>query len=279
MESVGGSTAPITIGEYAHLGRAQEHALVILAMNLSCWLVHGEDNNRVLLLAEETRAPAISAEIAAYERERVEESERSQRIELPHFRPGSWMTFLWATLLMAVFALQGNVAGLVEFGRSSSVALFSQGEWWRPITALFLHADLEHLVLNIVAGAVFISMATSALGSLLIWPLILAAGVLGNVITALMYYPESHLSIGASTAVFGALGLLAGYGFYLAFRFPASSPWKSVLVPLGGGLALLGLNGSGGANTDLLAHLFGFLSGTVLGFGAGWWRLRRRATH
>jgi len=261
----------VEVGEYATLRRAREHALVISAMNLSCWLQRG--GRGYVLSAESGLEEPIATELAAYDLEQAETSPPAP-IELPQYPAGGWIALLWATSLMLVFTLQGRWGWIEDGGMSSSIGLFERGEWWRPLTALFLHADLAHLGLNLLFGIVYAVLACRALGRPLAWLLILTSGVLGNVLTALSYYPEEHLSLGASTAVFGALGSLTGYGFYVAFRCPENSPWKSVLVPLGGGVALLGYFGSGGENTDTLAHLFGFLSGAALGTAASWWRLR-----
>jgi len=86
---------------------------------------------------------------------------------------------------------------------------------------------------------------------------------LGNFANAL-FYETRHVSIGASTAVFGALGILAGYQFLTKIKHPRQriKAW----LPLAGGLALLAILGSG-AESDIMAHLFGFLSGILLGLG------------
>jgi membrane associated rhomboid family serine protease len=62
--------------------------------------------------------------------------------------------------------------------------------------------------------------------------------------------------------VFGAIGILAAYQFYtkVKVRGQRMKAW----VPLGGGLALLGILGSG-AHVDVTAHLFGFMAGLILG--------------
>ena len=170
----------VPVREYDSLGRAQEHALVILAMNLSCGLGDGI-GDKFVLLAEPERAPAIEAELQAYDAEQGEVE--APEIELPKFGAGRWTTLFWATVLMAVFLWQGRAASVTETGRSSSLALFEQGEWWRPFTALFLHADLAHLMSNLGFRIVFGVLACRSLGWIA-WPSILLAGTLGNVLTS-----------------------------------------------------------------------------------------------
>ncbi|CAN5177528.1 hypothetical protein BH23VER1_BH23VER1_30680 [soil metagenome] len=122
-------------------------------------------------------------------------------------------------------------------------------------------------------------LVARSLGPLVGWGLILLSGVLGNLATSWSHYPEPYGSVGASTAVFGGLGVLVGYGVYLAIRAPSRALWASIIAPIGGGVALLGWFGAGGGiedgTTDVLAHLFGFIAGILLGSVAAWWRLRK----
>jgi membrane associated rhomboid family serine protease len=98
------------------------------------------------------------------------------------------------------------------------------------------------------------------IGTGLSWFLLLVAGVVGNLANAHVQL-DTHNSVGASTAVFGVVGILAGlsvirYRHHLRHRWP---------LPIAGAVALLIVLGSEGKNTDLGAHLFGFLSGVPLG--------------
>jgi len=94
------------------------------------------------------------------------------------------------------------------------------------------------------------------------WLMVLFSGMAGNLLNAYMY-ESAHVSIGASTAVFGAIGILTGYQGVKYKRTPEKM--KTVWVPLACGLALLGLLGSGEGDVDIMAHLFGFFCGTLIG--------------
>ena len=76
--------------------------------------------------------------------------------------------------------------------------------------------------------------------------------------------PPSHRAVGASTAVFAALGLLVGFawrhGLTLRDRF------KYTYGPVFGGVALLALLGAGDQHVDVLAHALGFASGVATGW-------------
>jgi membrane associated rhomboid family serine protease len=134
------------------------------------------------------------------------------------------------------------------------------GQWWRIITALTLHADALHLLSNLAIGGLFIVLLCRELGSGLAWSLLLGAGALGNMANACLQLPD-HRSVGASTLVFGAVGILAAITL-LRYRGQLQKRWP---LPFAAALALLALLGTEGQQTDLGAHLFGFLSGFVLG--------------
>lgn len=146
-------------------------------------------------------------------------------------------------------------------GRVDGV-LIRAGEWWRTITALTLHSDLHHLIGNLVFGIMFGLFAGRLLGSGVAWFSIIVAAALGNTLNTLLL-EVTHRSIGASTAVFAALGLVAG--FVWRGKFMAQDRWSYRLGPIIGGFALLMYTGTGGERTDIGAHLMGFL----FGLGAG----------
>ena len=142
-------------------------------------------------------------------------------------------------------------------GRVDGV-LIRAGEWWRTITALTLHGGLRHLVGNIVFGAFFGLFAGRLLGSGIAWLAILITAASGNALNMLLL-ESTHRSIGASTAVFAALGLVAG--FVWRGKLMAQDRWPYRIGPVVGGFALLMYTGTGDANTDIGAHLMGFLCG------------------
>ena len=134
------------------------------------------------------------------------------------------------------------------------------GEWWRVVTALTLHADLLHLLGNLVFGGVFMVRLARELGSGLAWFLLLAAGATGNLVNAWLQHPD-HRAVGASTAVFGIIGLFSLLSL-VRYRKPL---WKRWPLPIAAACGLVALLGVGGERTDLGAHLWGFFCGGGLG--------------
>jgi membrane associated rhomboid family serine protease len=139
------------------------------------------------------------------------------------------------------------------------------------VTALTLHLDAGHITANLVFGAVFGFLAGQALGGGVAWLAIVVAGGLGNFINAFVQAP-THSSIGASTAVFAALGVIVSHALHhwRAVREKPLRRWS----PLIGGVLLLAYTGSGGERTDIVAHLTGFMAGLVIGWAGS--RLPRR---
>ena len=145
------------------------------------------------------------------------------------------------------------------FGASASAIL--RGEWYRCVTALFLHGSDMHLAGNMAGIIIFGTSVCSITGSGVGWFLILISGFMGNYCNAL-FYKSIHLSIGASTAVFGSIGILAGYRFI--YSLEESGLRITAFIPVGAGLGLLALLGAS-PESDVMAHLFGFFIGMIAG--------------
>ena len=96
---------------------------------------------------------------------------------------------------------------------------------------------------------------------------VVAAGAAGNALNALVR-PAFHTSIGASTAIFAAVGLLAA--LRQKRRPGRMSAGLRDWVPLAGGVMLLALLGFSEGQTDILAHVFGFASGVGVGSLLAW---------
>lgn len=146
---------------------------------------------------------------------------------------------------------------------AADASLIRHGEWWRLVTPLTLHADVGHLLSNLAIGGLFIVLLCREVGSGLAWFLLVTSGALGNLTNAWLQSPD-HRSVGASTIVFGAVGILSALSL-VRYRHHLQKRWA---IPVAGGLALLAILGTEGQRTDLGAHLFGFAAGVLLGLAA-----------
>jgi len=204
------------------------------------------------LVVADADAERAAAALAAYEAER-----RRAPSDVPDERGAAWSGVVVAVLLLAFHALAGPRwmdAGAAMAGRIRA------GEVWRTVTALTLHADGPHVLSNAVACVVFVTAVARLLGPGVGGWLILLAGAGGNALNALVQRP-GHDSVGASTAIFGAIGILGG------LQFGRKRGERRAWLALGASLALLAMLGAG-ERVDLLAHLWGLVVGLVLGVAA-----------
>jgi len=206
-------------------------------------------------------APIAAAELTFYRHENAREIGARPLEEVGDGASGvSW----YAGVLLAVFvALHTDAFGVdwLRVGRIDGAAV-AAGQWWRTVTALTVHTDLAHLGGNLAFGAFFGYFVGRYLGAGVGWLNVLLAAALAN---GLNVWAQGalHRSIGASTAVFAALGLLVAYTWRRGFL--RDTPWRGRIAPIVAGLGLLAFTGTSGENTDLGAHLFGFIAG----FGSG----------
>jgi membrane associated rhomboid family serine protease len=208
-----------------------------------------------------TAAPAAATELALYHHENTRKVGTQPLEEIGDGRPGA---IAYVVTLLAVFVALHADLFLLDWlgaGRFDGGAVLG-GEAWRLVTALTLHIELAHLGGNIAFGAFYGYFVGRYLGTGVGWLTVILAAAAGNGLNALVQ-AATHRSIGASTAVFAALGLLVAYTWRRGFL--THTPWRARIAPIVAGLGLLAFTGTGGENTDLGAHLFGL----VAGFGAG----------
>ncbi len=237
-----------------------KHALVLEATGIDYEVC--ETAGEFTLVVAAPDAARARAELDAYARENRDWP--TGAATFPQ-RAGGWEGVLgYAAVLLFVavlahqemFALDWFAAGRTHAG------LIRHGQWWRTVTALSLHIDPAHLLSNLVIGGLIGLFAGQLFGSGLAWVSILIAGAAGNLLNAWIHQP-GHTSVGASTAVFAALGIVAAYVWKRRQHMQASklARW----APLVGGVVSLVNLGTGGARTDVAAHVTGFLSGVLLG--------------
>jgi membrane associated rhomboid family serine protease len=182
---------------------------------------------------------------------------------------GVVIAFLLLTAHLAVLVSAAPEDYLAVFGANARRIL--DGDLYRCATALLLHADAAHIAGNMVGISLFGGAVCAVTGSGVGWLMILVCGILGNLINALAY-ETGHLSVGASTAVFGAVGILCALQAVNAAR--TGRGWKRTVLALGGGIGLLAFLGTS-VRSDLGAHLFGFFSGLLSGGAYRLWRVHR----
>ncbi len=247
--------------ESRSLSHCNERSLVLTSLDIQHELLEGADSWAIIVPA--TLAERASAELAQYARENLA-SGPPAKIRHPRYQDALPGVIVYIAILVFVaWTSNSNFLGHNWYtaGRMDG-ELLRQGEWWRLATALTLHGSLKHLLGNLGFGALFGFFAGRLVGSGVAWLCILLASCLANDLNATLL-DLGHRSIGASTAVFAALGLVTAYVW--RSRIMVQDRWPYRLGPVIGGIALLAFTGTGDANTDIGAHLMGFLFGFLTG--------------
>ncbi len=263
MEGEGNAPAGIAaIFHSALRAECDERAFVLGAVGIPSVLAF--DGERYVLGVAGDAAGAALAHLQSYERESAARAPVTPPPPQPVHPHADLGAFVYVVLLIAIaWAVSQGAWRVDDFERGAlDAARVQGGEWWRAWTALTLHRDIAHLVGNLGGGALFGYLAARQLGAGLAWLLAVTGAAAANLFDAGLG-PASYQSVGASTAVFTSLGLMAGHSWRTRWRLPQR--WALRWAPLVGGVALLGLLGTEGAGTDVVAHAFGFAAGGLLG--------------
>jgi rhomboid protease GluP len=238
---------------------ARDWELVLLAQGLSPRIHRTPDG--IVLAVPLQEADKALAGLASYEKETP--AKARWRAEAPRAVDLLAATLVGLLLLgfFAVTVVWNSKLPWLELG-SANAGRIIDGELWRSVTALSLHGDAAHAVSNALALAVFFGAASGQLGAGVAGALVLLAGAGGNLANAFIQ-GSPHDSVGASTAVFGAVGILGSLAMIRRSR--ESGNKRRAWIAVAASLALLGMLGTGGGRVDVLAHLLGFLAGGALG--------------
>jgi len=263
--------------------KSREHELVLQAMGIPHGTMHA-DGALLLLVRTEDGLRALE-QIERYERENVGWPPREE-VPAP-ISDGAVAIVVYAAVLLIVYAIDHGLerSGAKRDLWTTGAAVAGRiraGQWWRAITALTLHTDVSHVIGNLLFGGVFGWILARSVGAGFAWAGFLLAGTIGNLLNAALQ-PADHVSIGASTGVFGALGIQVAFE-WARRRETGASKWRTWL-PIAMGLALFLWLGTGGGSfsvtdtareterklteitsrVDVMAHVTGAAVGLLVG--------------
>lgn len=254
----------VEAGTFPTRAEAEEHGLVVLALGHPYWLLTRDTG--CTLVIERSAAPLATRHLEKYRHERlrwppppISDPWAARQVDLV-------TPLLWAA---TVLGLHGLAADWKSRAAVDSVAVIRDGELWRAFTALWFHGDAAHVISNALGGILVFAALLSTLGRARGWTLLLLASVAANLALAWAHYPATYRSLGSSTAIFAAVGLLTGRAMRVVARTSHPHRWRALFVPLASGGTVLALHGTGDAQVDLGAHLGGFACGLLGGFLAG----------
>lgn len=164
-------------------------------------------------------------------------------------------------VLANVFANSEDSNVLIAFGAKYNPAI-KDGQYWRLVMPIFLHAYILHLALNMVNFFILGLIAERVFGHLRFALIYLLAGTI-SILTSFIFAPQ-EVSVGASGAIFGLVGAYSAFILMhrRAFRYNG-------IMALGWLILVIGINLGLGfviPNVDNYAHLGGLLSGCLLGW-------------
>jgi membrane associated rhomboid family serine protease len=188
---------------------------------------------------------------------------RAERMPGARLLANAQITTLIIAANVAVFVLMLQTGSptsgrtLIRFG--ALVSPLPSNEWWRLITAMFVHIGFPHIAFNMFALFVFGGAIENRYGKLRFLFLYLGAGVLGSATSLALSHAE--LSAGASGAIFGIIGA----GFAMALVNRRSPAMRAQLRSWGVLIAINVFIGIAQPGIDLRAHAGGFVGGVVIG--------------
>ncbi len=231
----------------------------------------------VLVCEDEKTAVAMAARLPAvvdtslYTVQQAGQELKEQLASLPSGTPVTWLLLAMNFLAYGAIAvaakdwLHFDAAYLSAVGGNFS-PLTTSGQWWRLLTAVFLHLNIVHLLVNMYALYALGHLAERLYGARAYLGTYLLAGIAGSCGT-LLFSPQA-VSVGASGAIFGLMGVL---GVFLAtdHEFLSAGARKKLFTNFAAyGIYSL-MQGFGRAGIDNAAHVGGLLAGIIMAWAIG----------
>jgi len=232
------SDAQIEVFRSAYRADCHDRAFMLAAVGISSAI--GFERDAYLLTVDAADAAAALEQLRSYAAE-SRPAPAAPPAPPVVARPHAWVGCIVyvAVLLLIGFAIANGWWRLDAFDVGElDAAQIQRGQWWRAWTALTLHLDSAHLVANLGAGVWFGYLAAREIGSGSSWLLTVTGAALANLVEG-RFGPATHRSVGASTAVFTALGLLVAHSWRLRSRLAPG--WASRWAPLVAGAVDAGI--------------------------------------
>jgi rhomboid protease GluP len=172
-------------------------------------------------------------------------------------------------LVTSIFSMRSGEGGpmnidtytLVAFGAKYAPWIFERGQWWRLVTAGFLHGGLLHILMNSWVLFDLGAQVEELFGASRMWVIYFLSSVFGFYISS-VWAPRTP-SIGASAAVFGLIGAMIALG--VSHSGPMGAAIRAHYIRW----AIYGLIFSLIGPIDMAAHVGGLVAGFGVGYLAG----------
>jgi len=165
-------------------------------------------------------------------------------------------------ILLSIEFMGGpSVYNLLKIGGQFG-PLVSSGEWYRIVTAMFVHAGWLHLLFNMYALYYLGMLVENLYGASKFLTVYFVSGIVGNLLSQVFYY--SVPSVGASGAIFGLVGLLLA-ATYFRSDFPSTIRRTMYVILLPMVIFNIAYGFMPGTDINNAAHLGGFGAGLLFG--------------
>ena len=155
-----------------------------------------------------------------------------------------------------------DMRALVDMGALFGPYTVLESQWWRLFSAMFLHGGITHLLMNMFSLYLIGRTAENYFDMKSYISIYLFSGLIGGLVS--LYVHPVSVGVGASGAIFGVFGALAG--FFLAHREKIASHTKAFMKDF---VIIMGINlviGFSIESVDVSAHIGGLLIGFIGGF-------------
>ncbi len=239
--------------------QAMDWSLALASQEVPCVIHSPQEGAGWWLEIDSSDAPRALRTLRLYHQENRDRHSQTHAPDAA-FPTFHWGVLLWCALMALVHLASTAPDSALAASGPFDTARTAAGDWWRPLTATFLHHGAEHLAANLTAGFLLLGLAMGRLGAGTALLATLLAGIGGNLF-AWSIRDHAYVGVGASGVVMGALGLLA---LTTGLEARTSAVARAALArgALGGGLLFILLGTS--ARSDVLAHAGGFLSGALI---------------
>ncbi len=151
---------------------------------------------------------------------------------------------------------------LVELGALFGPLSVLDAQWWRLLSAMFLHGGMTHILMNMFSLYLVGRSAERFFDFSSYLSIYLFSGLAGGL--ASLYMHPASVGVGASGAIFGLFGALAG--FFLAHKEQLATHAKAFMKDFGVIILLNLVIGLSIPSVDLSAHIGGLVAGFLGGF-------------
>lgn len=179
-----------------------------------------------------------------------------------------------AMLFFHVSLMKPTGQQLFDWGAIDPSAVLIYGQWWRVVTAMFVHVGLIHLATNMWCLWNLGLLGEPLIGPMGVFAAYILSGAAGNLLSIgiMELHAEPSLGAGASGAVFGIAGVLIVLLKSPRLPIPPKelSSLRRLVIYFAAINFVLGFGGNKlsdyfalGVNIDNMAHLGGFLGGIL----------------